>query len=56
MRLQPVLLRFSAEAAPGTDETDGGSEGVRERGSRGDERRGREDPEGGEGEGDGGRK
>ena len=55
MRLQPVVLRFHAEAAPGTDATDGGSEGVRDRGSRGDERRGREDPEGGEGEGEGGR-
>ena len=54
-RLQPVALRFTAEAAPGDDETDGGSEGVRDRGSRGDERRGGEDPEGGEGEGEGGR-
>ena len=55
MRLQPVSLRFPAAATPGTDETDRGSEGVRVRGSRGDERRGREDPEGGEGEGEGGR-
>ena len=55
MRLQPVVLQFSAEAAPGTDETDGGIEGVRERGGRGGERRGREEPEGGEGEGEGGR-
>ena len=53
-RLQPVSLRFPAEAA-GDDEVDGGSEGVRDRGSRGDERRGGRDPEGGEGEDEGGR-
>ena len=53
-RLQPVSLRFPPEAVPSVDETDGGSEGVRDRGSRGDERRGGVDPEGGEGEGEGG--
>ena len=54
-RLQPVSLRFPAEAASGDDEVDGGSEGVRDRGSRGDERRGGRDPEGGEGGDEGGR-
>ena len=57
-RLQPVSLQFSAGAPPVVDEgaeIDGGDEGMRDRGSRGDERRGREDPEGGEGEGEGGR-
>ena len=49
-RLQPVSLRFPAEAASGDDEVDGGSEGVRDRkqgrreegrkGSRGGRRRG----------------
>ena len=56
-RLQPVALQFSARAAPVVDEgavTDGGDESVRDRGSRGDERRGGVDPEGGEGEGEGG--
>ena len=56
-RLQPVSLQFSAIAAPVIDEgaeTDGGDEDGRDRGSRGDERRGGVDPEGGEGEGEGG--
>ena len=53
MRLQPVALRFAG--ASGSEEDEGGSEGVRERGSRGDERRGGRDPEGGEGGDEGGR-
>ena len=57
-RLQPVSLQFSAGAAPVSDEeaeADGRDESVRDRGSRGDERRGGTDPEGGEGEDEGGR-
>ena len=52
-----MSLQFSARAAPVVDEgavTDRGDEIVRDRGSRGDERRGGVDPEGGEGEGEGG--
>ena len=44
--LQPVALRFSG--ASGEDEDDGGSEGVRDRGSRGEEveeRRGERNPD-----------
>ena len=53
MRQQPVALQFSGASVSEDDE--GGSESVRERGSRGDERRGGRDPEGGEGGGEGGR-
>ena len=48
VRLQPVVLRFSAGAAAEADEADGGSDGVRDRGGRGEEveeRRGERNPE-----------
>ena len=47
-RLQPVALSYSAGAASGDDEVDGGSEDVRDRGGRGEEveeRRGERNPE-----------
>ena len=52
-RQRPVVLRFSAASVGEEDE--GGSESVRERGDRGDERRGGRDPEGGERGDEGGR-
>ena len=56
-RLQPVSLQFVTRAAPVVNEgvvADGGDITVRDRGSRGEERRGGVDPKGEEGEGDGG--
>ena len=53
IRQQPVVLRF--HDLSGSEDVEGGSEIVRERGNRGDERRGGRDPEGGERGDEGGR-
>ena len=52
-RQQPVALQFPG--ASESEEDEGENESTLERGSRGDERRGGRDPEGGEGGDEGGR-